>query len=91
MLVQPFANRNFADGWYAVSAPIVTANWEASSSDTWTVPVGGSFGKVFKIGSQPISTSLQAYYNVEKPEWPGLVAPVPDEVPVPEVRGLPAA
>jgi hypothetical protein len=30
-----------AEGWYLVSAPIITANWEADSDDTWTVPVGG--------------------------------------------------
>lgn len=68
-LLQPFVNRNFDEGWYAVSAPILTANWEAPSSDTWTVPVGGGIGKILRIGGQPINTSLQAYYNVEKPEF----------------------
>jgi hypothetical protein len=68
LLVQPFVNYNFSDGWYATFAPILTADWTAASSERWTVPLGGGFGKVFSIGKQPINTSLQAYYNVERPE-----------------------
>jgi hypothetical protein len=40
-LVQPFINYNLSDGWYLVSAPIITANWNASSGNKWTVPIGG--------------------------------------------------
>jgi hypothetical protein len=58
-----------ADGWYLTSSPVVTANWEASSDDRWTVPVGGGVGKIFKIGSQPINASVQSYYNVETPTF----------------------
>jgi len=67
MLVQPFVNYNMPDGWYLVSAPVITANWEASSDNTWTVPLGGGVGRVFKIGKQPVNASIQGYYNVEKP------------------------
>ena len=66
---QYFVNYNLDDGWYLTSAPIITANWEASSGNKWTVPFGGGFGKVFRIGKQPVNTSLQAYYNVEKPDF----------------------
>jgi hypothetical protein len=69
MLIQPFVNYNLPNGWFLVSAPIITANWEASSDDTWLVPLGGGAGRVFKIGPQPVSVGLQAYYNVEKPEF----------------------
>ena len=65
---QPFANYNLDDGWYLTSSPLITANWEASSDNTWTVPVGGGFGRVFRIGKQPINASLQSYYNVEEPD-----------------------
>jgi hypothetical protein len=64
LLLQPFVNYNLPKGWYLVSAPIVTANWEA---DRWTVPLGGGFGKIFKLGEQPINGNLQGYYNVENP------------------------
>jgi hypothetical protein len=69
MLLQPFVNYNLADGWYLTSSPVMTANWEAGSGDRWTVPVGGGVGKLFKLGPLPINTSLQAYYNVEKPRY----------------------
>jgi hypothetical protein len=64
---QYFINYNFDDGWYLTSAPIITANWEAPSEERWTVPFGAGFGKVFRIGKQPINASAHAYYNVEKP------------------------
>jgi hypothetical protein len=66
---QPFVNYNLDDGWYLTSAPIITADWEADSDNTWTVPFGGGFGKIFRIGKQPMNASLAAYHNVEKPDF----------------------
>ena len=66
---QPFVNYNLDDGWYLTSAPLITANWEADSDDTWTVPLGGGVGKIFRIGNQPMNVSAAAYYNVEKPDF----------------------
>ena len=72
-LAQYFINYNFPSGWYLTSAPIITANWEADSGERWTVPFGGGFGKVFRIGKQPMNINTQVFYNVEKPtngaEW----------------------
>jgi hypothetical protein len=65
MLIQPFVNYNLPEGWFLVSAPIITANWEADSDYTWLVPLGGG-GRVFKIGPQLVNATLQAYYNVEQ-------------------------
>ena len=67
MTLQPFVNYNFAGGWYLTSSPIITANWETGHGDRWTVPVGGGFGRVFKIGEQPVNMQLAAYYNVARP------------------------
>ena len=67
-LFQYFINYNFKDGWYATSAPIITADWEASSSQRWTVPFGGGFGKIMRFGKQPVNLSLHAYYNLERPD-----------------------
>lgn len=67
LTVQPFFNYNFAGGWYASTSPIITANWQAVG-EQWTVPLGGGVGRVFKIGSQPVNASLQAYWNAIKPE-----------------------
>ncbi len=57
-----------ANKWYLSSAPINTANWEEDSDNRWTIPLGGGFGKVFRIGKLPINASTQAFYNVEKPD-----------------------
>ncbi|MHC4758093.1 MAG: neuromedin U [Planctomycetota bacterium] len=66
--LNPFINYNLKDGWYLNSAPVITANWAADSSNTWTVPVGGGVGKVFHVGKQPVNTRVGAYYNVETPD-----------------------
>ncbi|MFC1821987.1 transporter [Thermodesulfobacteriota bacterium] len=65
---QYFVNYNLPKGWYLSASPTISANWKADSDNRWTVPFGGGFGKVFKIGKQPINASLKAYYNVEHPD-----------------------
>jgi hypothetical protein len=73
LLVQPFVNYNLDAGWFLTSSPVITSNWKADSNERWTVPLGGGFGRVFPIGRQPVNTSFQAFYNVERPtggpEW----------------------
>jgi hypothetical protein len=65
---QPFVNYNLPKGWYLTSSPIITANWEADSGQKWTVPVGGGFGKIFRIGPQPMNASIQGFYHADKPD-----------------------
>ena len=67
-LFEPFINYNLPKGWYLISDIIIIANWEADSNNTWTVPLGGGVGKLFKIGNQAINARTEAYYNVEKPD-----------------------
>ena len=54
-LFQYFVNYNLPKAWYLVSGPIITANWNATNGQTWTVPFGGGFGKIFKIGKRPVN------------------------------------
>jgi hypothetical protein len=68
LLLEPFVNYNLANGWYLITDMILTANWNADSSQRWTIPIGGGAGKLFKIGDQPINSRLEAYYNIEKPD-----------------------
>lgn len=72
-LVQPFVNYNLSDGWYLTSAPIVTADWEDDrSADTWTVPVGGGFGKLFHLDPlPPINVQVEAFRLAEAPRHGG--------------------
>ena len=69
---QYFVNYNLPKAWYLTSAPIITANWDAvNSDDIWVVPFGGGFGKVFKIGEQPINFNCGVYYNAQRPNGYG--------------------
>jgi hypothetical protein len=56
-----------AGGWYLSTSPIITANWNARAGQQWTVPLGGGFGRVFKLGGQAYNASIEAYYNVARP------------------------
>ncbi|MDR4493976.1 MAG: neuromedin U [Nitrospirales bacterium] len=68
-LAQYFFNYNLPDAWYLTSAPIITANWEAEGKgNKWIVPVGGGFGKVFRIGKLPFNGNVQAFANVVRPD-----------------------
>lgn len=73
LLIQPFINYNLSDGWYLTTSPIITANWNATPSERWVVPIGGGVGKIFRLGKLPINASLQAYYNTVEttvgPDW----------------------
>jgi len=67
-VIQYFINYNLPKSWYLSSAPLVTANWNAPSGDEWTVPFGGTVGKIFKIGKQPINMQAGAFYNAIRPD-----------------------
>lgn len=67
-LFQYFINYNLDDGWYLVSAPINTADWNTPSDVRWVVPLGGGVGKIVRIGKLPLNVNAQLYYNVERPE-----------------------
>jgi hypothetical protein len=71
MTLQPFINYNLPKGWYLTSSPLMTANWEAEDDNRWTVPIGGGFGRIFKIGDQPVNANIAAYYNVMTPDDTG--------------------
>jgi opacity protein-like surface antigen len=68
LLVQPFINYNMAHGWFLTTSPVITADWLAPSDQRWTVPIGGGLGRVFKLGDQPVSMYVSAYYNAIRPD-----------------------
>ena len=81
LLLQPFVNYNFGEGWYLLSSPILTANWDAAKGNQWTVPLGMGAGKLFRLrelpggdtlgelGKLPVNVSLQGYANAVKPDF----------------------
>jgi hypothetical protein len=66
-LLQYFVNYNMRKGWYLDIAPIITANWNASNGNIWTVPVGGGLGRLMKVGFQPMSITAEFYGNAVHP------------------------
>lgn len=68
MLIQPFVNYNMRHGWYLTSSPIITADWETTSSNTWTAPVGGGVGKIVRFGKLPVNIYTQFFRNAAYPE-----------------------
>ena len=68
-LIQPVLNYNLKRGWFIVSVPNITANWEADSGNRWIIPLGGGIGRLIKIGKLPISMQTQGFYNIERPAF----------------------
>jgi len=68
MLAQPFVNYNLRHGWYLTSSPIVTANWEATRDQRWTVPVGGGLGKIVHFEKYPVNVYAQFFGNAVHPD-----------------------
>jgi hypothetical protein len=66
-LLQYFVNYNLQKGWFLTIQPIITANWEVSSPNRWTVPFGGGVGRIMRFGAQPVNLSGQFYGNPVRP------------------------
>ncbi|HEX5855957.1 MAG TPA: hypothetical protein VFZ57_10080, partial [Thermoanaerobaculia bacterium] len=67
MFIQPFVVYNFPGAWFVDFSPVITADWKADQDNRWTVPLGAGMGKIFRLGKLPVSASVDAYYNVERP------------------------
>jgi hypothetical protein len=68
LLFQPFVNYNFGQGWALSFSPIITANWEATSGNQWTVPLGLGITRTTVFDGRPMNIGVQYYYNVERPD-----------------------
>lgn len=67
LFLNPIVNYHFGDGWSVGSSPEITTNWIASGGK-WTVPVGGGFGKLFRVDGQAVRVDLDGYYNAVRPQ-----------------------
>lgn len=68
LTLNPFLYYNFSHGWYLVSSEVMGADWTAPRNQRWTVPAGGGFGRVFKLGTQPLNARTQFWNVTERPE-----------------------
>ncbi len=68
---QYFITYNIKKGWFINTTPTITANFNASEGQQWTVPVGAGFGKLHKFNKLPVKFMLQYYVNVVQPKAEG--------------------
>ena len=66
--LQPFVNYNAGGGWALSFAPIMTANWDASDGNQWTVPLGLGVSKTTVFNHRPINVGVTYSYNVKRPD-----------------------
>jgi len=73
MQFEPEINYNFTSNpnRYLSFSPTITANWEASGSERWTVPISLGIGQLVKVGKQSVNLQATAYYNVVAPPGTG--------------------
>lgn len=66
--LQPFVNFNFGHGWALSYSPIISANWNASNGNEWTVPIGGGLTRTTVFNRRPMNLGVQYYYNLDHPD-----------------------
>ena len=69
MTLRPLVNYNLPLGWFLTTSPSIAANWKVDHEDCWLVPVGGGVGRVFHVGRQRLSATVESYYHVESPKF----------------------
>ena len=73
MTLNPFLYYNFSHGWYLVSSEVMGADWTAPRNQRWTVPAGGGFGRVFKVGKKALNARTQFWNDTQRqvggPSW----------------------
>ena len=71
MTIQPMVFYNFPNNPGAVLGynATISADWEASSGNRWTVPLGLTYGKTFDTGGgNGLDLSIGPYWNVVRPD-----------------------
>ena len=68
LVVQPAINYNFGGGWAMSFSPAITANWDASAGNQWTVPLGLGITKTTVFNGRPMNVGLTYYGNVKRPD-----------------------
>ena len=69
MMIQPMLFYNFAPGKAIAYNAVITADWNADSSDRWTVPIGLSWNQTIDMGGgHGFDYMIGPYYNVARPD-----------------------
>lgn len=67
LLMRGAFRHQLGNDWFLLSAPIITANWNAAPAERWLLPLGGGIGRTFDLAGRPWAASLQGYANVLRP------------------------
>ena len=67
LLLQPFVNYNLSDGWYLVSSPLITSDWNKALANAGRFRSVAGLAKSSRSVGQPMNAQLQAFAYVEKP------------------------
>ena len=60
---------NLENGWQIGGTPVITADWEASSSNRWTVPIGlGVYKTSLVAGKLPLKVGVEFQYMPQRPD-----------------------
>ena len=68
MVVRGLLRYQLNPDWYMISSPIISADWTQPDGKGWIVPIGGGVGRSFRLAGQRMQASVEAYYNVVKPQ-----------------------
>jgi hypothetical protein len=68
---QPIASIFFGDGWNIGYSGNILANWNGTSGNVWTVPIGLGVGKVVNFGRLPVKLQLAVQYMPVHPRISG--------------------
>lgn len=71
LTLQPmfFYNFDAIPGAYVAYNAVISVDWKASASNTWTVPVGFSVGRTVDMGSgNGLDVMIGPYYNAARPD-----------------------
>jgi hypothetical protein len=67
LLLQPFFDYNLKSWALFFGSSGITANWEATPSDRWLVPVGTGVVKTFRLNKQTMQLGIYYFGNVVRP------------------------
>jgi hypothetical protein len=68
MNLQPIVTYFLPDNWTISYSGNILANWKAEGSNVWTIPVGLSVAKLFKLARLPMKISLAGQYMPIHPD-----------------------
>lgn len=66
--LQYFLFYSLPDGWQIGTGPTITYDWNATSDQAWTVPVGLTVAKTTAVGGTPVKMNLGLEYSVVRPD-----------------------